>query len=155
MPVQQLPLTMSKFCFTVISISPSVEVYFILNLYSSFYISMSVADITSFSPRMTQLFLWPPVTSSEWGDIIAVAELASFQRASYPQQSSGTQLQSPRAKCMVTWQLHPRAGRIVLKIHKVNKPYFKKCLCHFSCHDFAQLEDGQFYRNRTDIHVNM
>lgn len=55
---------MSQFYSIVIFISPFTEVYFILNLHSTFYISLSVADITSFHPHMTQLFLWLPVKRS-------------------------------------------------------------------------------------------
>lgn len=104
LPVSQL--NVSELYSMVISLSPFTEMYFTLNLHSaSFYISLSVSDITSLRPCMTQLFLW--LLGSEWSDIIVVAELASFQGASDPQQSFGTQLQSQQAECMVTWQLHP------------------------------------------------
>lgn len=61
MSVYQFSFSMTYF-FTLLDFT---DVHFIFNLYSMLYILMAAVDIISSSPRMTQLFLWLPVSSIE------------------------------------------------------------------------------------------
>lgn len=85
--------------------------------YPVFCILMSVADITSFSPRMTQLFLWLWVRWHYCGCWAGRPSKTALRRFWHTAPETTSCMHGDMAVTV-------HVSRIGLKIHKVNKPYF-------------------------------